>query len=258
MAFVHQLFTPGTLWPPLESINWAINSQAGIHAQAILQPDQLVITHPEGRVRTIATMRRFDPVAYGVIKERYPERMTARDRTTALPFERTVVVTTDGPATAPTALAHVAVADGLWWLLGGFLADPAVATLWGWRSWRGESSLAQHAADLLAGRELPAVPRPAAPDPRTPAPPAPARPREPVVVYTLPYCPDCRALKDLLTTRGVRYHEVDLAAMPGAVDQMLRLSDGKRSAPTVQIGRLVLVDPDPDALVDLLRRAGLL
>ena len=28
MLFTYQLFTPGVVWPPLESINWAINSQA--------------------------------------------------------------------------------------------------------------------------------------------------------------------------------------------------------------------------------------
>lgn len=259
MAFVHQLFTPATVWPPLESVNWAINSQAGIQAQAELQQDQLVITHPAGRSRTIVTMKPFDAAAYETIKRTYQERMTPRDRTTALPFEHTVVVTTTGPANNETALGQVAAADGLWWLLGGFLADVSVTTLWGWRSWRGESNLAQHAADLLGIRDLPELPQPALPGQTTTRPTAvQASTHEAVIVYTLPYCPDCRALKQMLDTRGVRYQEINLAATPGAVDRMLRLSDGKRSAPTVQIGKQVLVDPDLDSLVASLHRSGLL
>ncbi len=259
MAFVHQLFTPATVWPPLESVNWAINSQAGLQAQAEIQQEQLVITHPGGRSRTIATMRPFDPAAYATIKGSYQERMTARDRTTALPFEHTVVVSTIGPTTTETALCQAASADGLWWLLGGFLADVSVSTLWGWRSWRGESTLAQHTADLLGIHELSELPQPATPGHSAPrASAAQSSTHEAVIVYTLPYCPDCRALKQLLDTRGVRYQEINLAATPGAVDRMLRLSDGKRSAPTVQIGKQVLVDPLPDDLVTLLHKLGLI
>ncbi len=259
MALVHQLFTPATVWPPLESVNWAINSQAGIQAQAEIQQDQLVITHPAGRNRTVATMRPFDPGSYELVKRSYQERMTARDRSTALPFERTVVVTTISPETSEMALCQVAVADGLWWLLGGFLADAKISTLWGWRSWRGESNLAQHAADLLGRSELPPLPQPAMPSQSTPRPTAAqSSTHEAVIVYTLPYCPDCRAIKQLLDSRGVRYQEINLAASPGAVDRMLRLSDGKRSAPTVQIGKQVLVDPVPDDLVALLHKSGLL
>lgn len=260
MLLVYQFFTPGTVWPPLESVNWAINSQAGVHAHATQQQDQLVITTQEGRTRATAVMKPFDPAIYATVREQYHERMTARDRSTALPFERTVVISSEGPVSIETALFHTTVGDGLWWLLGGFLADASVSTLWGWRSWRSESSLAQHAADLLASGDLPVIPRPTRPG--TVPIPAPITAgwstHQVVILYTLPYCPDCRALKLILDSRGVRYHEVDLAAMPGAVDQMLRLSDGKRSAPTVQIGKQVLVDPEPEALVDSLRRSGLL
>jgi mycoredoxin len=258
MLLGYQLFTPGRVWPPLESVNWAINSQAGLHAEATCRQEQLVITAQEGRSRATVTIKPFDPMAYRTSQDQYQERMTLRDRDTALPFERTVVISTTGPISIETALLHAAVGDGLWWLLGGFLADASVGTLWGWRSWRGDSSLAQHAADLLASGELPSIPRPARPAATAPAAPVRLQTQASVIVYTLPYCPDCRAVKALLDTRGVRYYEIDLAAMPGAVDQMLRLSDGKRSAPTVQIGQQVLVDPAPDALVDSLRRSGLL
>jgi mycoredoxin len=64
-----------------------------------------------------------------------------------------------------------------------------------------------------------------------------------VVLYTLPYCPDCRDLRRLLNARQVRFTEVDLARTPGAVESMLKINGGRRSAPTVRIGTHVLVDP---------------
>ncbi len=64
-----------------------------------------------------------------------------------------------------------------------------------------------------------------------------------VVLYTLPYCPDCRDLRRLLNERQVSFTEVDLARTPGAVESMLKINGGRRSAPTVRIGTQVLVDP---------------
>jgi mycoredoxin len=64
-----------------------------------------------------------------------------------------------------------------------------------------------------------------------------------VVLYTLPYCPDCRDLRRLLNERHITFTEVDLARTPGAVDSMLKINGGRRSAPTVRIGAQVLVDP---------------
>jgi mycoredoxin len=63
------------------------------------------------------------------------------------------------------------------------------------------------------------------------------------VLYTLPYCPDCRDLRRLLNERHVTFTEVDLAGTPGAVESMLKINGGRRSAPTVRIGAQVLVDP---------------
>lgn len=79
-----------------------------------------------------------------------------------------------------------------------------------------------------------------------------------VTLYTLPYCPDCRALKQQLEGHGIAYHEVNVAEVAGAVQTMLTLTGGKRSAPTVQIGSQVLIDPEPAALDALLRTVGLI
>jgi mycoredoxin len=69
-----------------------------------------------------------------------------------------------------------------------------------------------------------------------------------VVLYTLPYCPDCRDVRRYLTEHGVPFTEVDLARTPGAVEDMLRINGNRRSAPTVQIRGKVLVDPDLERL----------
>jgi mycoredoxin len=74
-----------------------------------------------------------------------------------------------------------------------------------------------------------------------------------VILYTLPYCPDCRDMRRFLTERGVYFQEVDLARTPGAVDAMLKVNGGKRSAPTVCIGKRVLVDPARDDVDAALR-----
>jgi mycoredoxin len=75
-----------------------------------------------------------------------------------------------------------------------------------------------------------------------------------VLLYTLPYCPDCRDLRRLLTERHVAFTEVDLVRTPGAVESMLKINGGRRSAPTVRIGAQVLVDPDT-AQVDAVLQA---
>ena len=79
-----------------------------------------------------------------------------------------------------------------------------------------------------------------------------------IIIYTLPYCADCRAAKALLTALGVPYHEINIAQISSAAEQMLRVNGGRRATPTICIGRRVLVEPDRAALEATLREAGLL
>jgi mycoredoxin len=79
-----------------------------------------------------------------------------------------------------------------------------------------------------------------------------------VTLFTLPYCPDCRDLRRHLTGHSVPFTEIDVVNQRGAVEEMLRLNGGKRSAPTVRIGKDVLVDPDLKTLDAALLAAGLL
>jgi glutaredoxin len=258
MPFVFHIYTPGVIWGPTEAISLAINSQAGVAAQIEMRGNLLHVSSRRGRYTTTASLQPFEPAAYESVATQYLHRMTDRDRDTALPFQRTLVLATEG-SEVHSALLHVTVADGLWWLLGGFLADPVERVLWGWRSWRTERTLAQHAAPLVAMSQTAA---PIAP-PVTLRVPARAHAThapgtQKVTVYTLPYCPDCRAVKELLDSRSISYQEINVSQMPGAVGQMLALNEGKRSAPTVRVGEQVLVDPDAMTLVNALRAAGLM
>jgi mycoredoxin len=79
-----------------------------------------------------------------------------------------------------------------------------------------------------------------------------------VTLYTLPYCPDCRAVRNELESHGVVFHEINVAQVPGAVQEMLSLNGGKRSAPTIRIGDHVLIDPDSQTLNNTLFRLGVL
>ena len=75
-----------------------------------------------------------------------------------------------------------------------------------------------------------------------------------VVLYSLPYCPDCRDIRRFLTERDVPFQEIDLAQSPGAVMDMLKANGGRRSAPTVRIGSQVLVDPQQAELEAALKQ----
>lgn len=151
MRLLYQLFTPSSAWGPPDSIALAINSQAGGTTQVEVVGDALRITAADSSIQVTARMLPFDAAAYQALTGQYPPRMTERDRTTALPFQYTVLLTArDCPATPEAALALVTIADGIWWMLGGFLLDPSAAVHWGWRAWRTQSTLPDHAATLLA------------------------------------------------------------------------------------------------------------
>jgi hypothetical protein len=145
---VYQLFTPSVVWGPPESTTLAINSQGGGADRLSIAGNQLDIVSADGQLRTTATIAPFDAAAHARLTQQYPPRMWDRDRDTALPFQRTVTIVTDGPDTPEQALFHATAADGIWWMLGGFLVDPGAGVHWGWRAWRNECTLPEHAADL--------------------------------------------------------------------------------------------------------------
>ena len=55
-----------------------------------------------------------------------------------------------------------------------------------------------------------------------------------VLLYSAPWCRDCRATKRYLDTHGIAYSEIDIEEVPGAADKVLE-QVGKRSIPQLVI-----------------------
>jgi glutaredoxin len=51
-----------------------------------------------------------------------------------------------------------------------------------------------------------------------------------LLVYSAPWCPDCRTAKRFLEKHGIAYKEIDIEAMPGAAEEVIRRT-GKRAIP---------------------------
>jgi mycoredoxin len=61
-------------------------------------------------------------------------------------------------------------------------------------------------------------------------------PMEPIVIYSTTWCPDCRRAKSFLKDRGLEFREVNIEHDPDAEDLVLRVNNGRRKVPTIQIG----------------------
>jgi glutaredoxin 3 len=58
----------------------------------------------------------------------------------------------------------------------------------------------------------------------------------PVEVYTTPYCSYCRSAKELLTRKGVKFVEIDLARAPERRSEMVSRARGRYTVPQIFIG----------------------
>jgi glutaredoxin len=255
MALIYHLYTPASAWCALDVLATAVNAQAGLQAQVTAQGNELRIHCVLKQQVSVASMQPLDAAGFARLMARENAHINQSEYDAMPPLQRLVVLTT-ATEDGDSALCHVTIADALWWLLGGFLANPATQTLWSRKGWRGSGTLREQAAALV-GRA--AAPLPKLPPP-VPLPPAGSMPMPAtgVTVYTLPYCRHCRELVQRLNERGVSFEEVDLAGTPGAADIMLRLNTGQRAAPTIRIGTQVFVGPEPEELDTALRAAGLL
>lgn len=75
-----------------------------------------------------------------------------------------------------------------------------------------------------------------------------------MIIYTAPWCPDCRVAKGYLQRRGVPFQEIGVDRVPGAAERVVQWSGGYRTVPTLVIGDRVIVDWDRRAVEDALRR----
>ena len=161
MQLIYQLFTPSERWPQdVDSLAAAISSQGTIAPEVAFEGDTLVIRQRAPDLTSEARLRPYPAQAYEALLAggAYQPRMVERDRDTP-PIQRQIDIQTVAPQAGAdrqaVALFHATVTDGIWWLMGGILADPYRKTVWGWRRWRGDESLAAHAAETAG--HLPAA-----------------------------------------------------------------------------------------------------
>jgi len=81
-----------------------------------------------------------------------------------------------------------------------------------------------------------------------------------IVIYTTSWCRDCRAAKKFLNEKGIAYEEIDIEANPEAAGIVMRLNNGMRKVPTLDIeGKIVSGDKfDAARFESDLRAAGAL
>jgi mycoredoxin len=68
-----------------------------------------------------------------------------------------------------------------------------------------------------------------------------------VVVYTTPWCGDCKAAKRFLEERGISYEEVDIERTPEAAEIVMKLNDGMRKVPTLDVEGTIVSGDDFNA-----------
>ena len=54
-----------------------------------------------------------------------------------------------------------------------------------------------------------------------------------VTIYTGPLCNYCEAAKRLLTRNNATYKEIDISIVEGAMDEMIKKANGKRTIPQI-------------------------
>jgi glutaredoxin 3 len=58
----------------------------------------------------------------------------------------------------------------------------------------------------------------------------------PVEVYTTPYCPYCVSAKELLSSKGVTFVEINVAGEPARRAEMVARANGSTTVPQIFIG----------------------
>jgi len=57
-----------------------------------------------------------------------------------------------------------------------------------------------------------------------------------IEIYTQPYCPYCQWAKELLSRKGVSFHEIDVTGDRQKRQDMLQRSNGRTTVPQIFIG----------------------
>ena len=54
-----------------------------------------------------------------------------------------------------------------------------------------------------------------------------------ITIYTGPFCNYCEAAKRLLARNNAPYNEIDISKVDGAMDEMIKKANGKRTVPQI-------------------------
>ena len=54
-----------------------------------------------------------------------------------------------------------------------------------------------------------------------------------ITIYTGPFCNYCEAAKRLLTRNNATYKEIDIGKVEGAMDEMIKKANGKKTIPQI-------------------------
>ena len=54
-----------------------------------------------------------------------------------------------------------------------------------------------------------------------------------ITIYTGPLCNYCEAAKKLLARNNITYNEINIATVDGAMDEMIKKANGKRTIPQI-------------------------
>ena len=54
-----------------------------------------------------------------------------------------------------------------------------------------------------------------------------------ITIYTGPMCNYCEAAKRLLSRNNISYNEINIATVDGAMDEMIKKANGKRTIPQI-------------------------
>jgi mycoredoxin len=81
----------------------------------------------------------------------------------------------------------------------------------------------------------------------------------PITMYTTTWCPDCKAAKRALDSKGLSYTEVNIEEVEDAAEIVMRVNGGKRSVPTLVYGDVAqsLSSFSIVKMNDFLNKAGL-
>ena len=71
-------------------------------------------------------------------------------------------------------------------------------------------------------------------------------------MYTGPFCNYCEAAKRLLARNNASYNEIDISKVDGAMDEMIKKANGKRTIPTLVVDGKVYTNPGINGLMKII------